>query len=118
VLLGEHTDWIASYQGKSSEYLAKGVTIVCATNEGLYAKCSRHLNDASSNTSDTLLFESLDNHNVASQFEAPLHIDHLSEIALRGFFFFCSHFFFVPVSLLRYVNVTVLIYCDFNALQC
>lgn len=39
-ILGEHTDWIATYRDNTlTASLAVGITIVCATNEGLYGQC-------------------------------------------------------------------------------
>lgn len=37
-VLGEHSDWAANYR-ESNPHIAFGMTIVCATNEGLYARC-------------------------------------------------------------------------------
>lgn len=38
-ILGEHTDWAGEYR-ELNPTISYGMTIVCATNEGLYAKCS------------------------------------------------------------------------------
>lgn len=43
-ILGEHTDWSAEYDS-----ISKGVTLVCATNEGLYSKCSSYVNNIDNN---------------------------------------------------------------------
>ncbi len=39
-ILGEHTDWIANYRA-SCPHLHAGHTLVCATNEGLYARVKK-----------------------------------------------------------------------------
>lgn len=38
-ILGEHTDWAGQYRAENPD-LPKGVCVVCATNEGLYARVS------------------------------------------------------------------------------
>lgn len=40
-VLGEHTDWAGESRGRNHA-VAYGITVVCATNEGLYATCSAH----------------------------------------------------------------------------
>ena len=39
-ILGEHTDWICSYRDRNP-FLDIGLCLVCATNEGIYARVSR-----------------------------------------------------------------------------
>ena len=40
-VLGEHTDWIAGYRSINRR-IARGLTLVCSTSEGLYARCSTY----------------------------------------------------------------------------
>lgn len=40
-LFGEHSDWAGSFRRFNSA-IEPGVTIVCGTNHGLYARVSRH----------------------------------------------------------------------------
>jgi hypothetical protein len=54
-----------------------GMTIVCATNEGLYARCSAW-------ATGHLKFSSTSFTKVRRQVEIPLDIDELSKIALEG----------------------------------
>jgi galactokinase len=41
-LLGEHTDWAGEYRA-SNPHISCGATVVCATNEGLFARCKRDM---------------------------------------------------------------------------
>lgn len=83
-ILGEHTDWIASYRNNPqlSSPLEKGVCIVCATNEGLYARCTENLD------TQTLSYSCIDNNGAVSEFELTLNdAASLSQLASRGDFF-------------------------------
>ena len=93
-ILGEHTDWIASYRQKADEEvhycegialpkLEKGVCIVCATNEGLYARCwKQHCHQP---TLSMITFECTDNNGNTKSFESSLHLDDLLTHASKGY---------------------------------
>eukprot|EP01038_Epipyxis_sp_PR26KG_P011605 gene11605-15543_t len=68
-ILGEHTDWTAEYK-QDNPLIENGVTIVCTTNEGLYATC-QEVTD-----SNSLRFIHSDIHNEEHEFS----INNLTDI--------------------------------------
>lgn len=75
-ILGEHTDWAGGYRSSDSS-LSIGRTVVCCTNEGLYASCRRY--------KPQLCHYSTDRH--VESFDEPLTESILSSIAATGEFY-------------------------------
>lgn len=79
-ILGEHTDWICSYRDANAT-LPYGLCLVCATNEGIYAKAN--VIDGNSNSSLKLIFS----HAEKGTYNVPLEASWLEEEAQKGSFF-------------------------------
>eukprot|EP01033_Poteriospumella_lacustris_P016091 gene16091-11514_t len=86
-ILGEHTDWSAEY-GRADGDVPDGYTLVCATDEGLYARCSR-------SDEATLRFERAE----GPQFVAEFSEEALLPIAREGGFW--SYVAGTAVAMLR-----------------
>ena len=81
-ILGEHTDWAGQHRLKNPS-VSVGATIVCSTNEGLYAKCSYY-------KQGKIKFDSISFLKEQNSFEYDLVIDELILLAQKGGFFSVS----------------------------
>ena len=79
-ILGEHTDWICSYR-ESNATLPFGMCLVCATNEGLYAKAN--VKDDEGKSGLVLTFT----HAEKGTYNAPLDEKWLEKEAQKDTFF-------------------------------
>ena len=79
-ILGEHTDWICSYR-ESNATLPFGMCLVCATNEGLYAKAN--VKDDEGKSGLVLTFT----HAEKGTYNAPLDVKWLEKEAQKDTFF-------------------------------
>ena len=78
-MLGEHTDWAAEYMNQNPS-LCKGHTIVCATNEGLYARMHPY-------QPNILRFDHTEEDGTTKSTELSYDREKLDEVAKRGGFF-------------------------------
>jgi hypothetical protein len=78
-ILGEHSDWAAEYRDINPT-VAYGMTLVCATNEGLFAKCRGY-------TSGHMKFEFVNGNGNIETFDVSLNVAELIKRAELGGFF-------------------------------
>jgi len=78
-ILGEHSDWAAEYRDVNPT-VAYGMTLVCATNEGLYAKCRGY-------TPGHMKFEFVNGNGNIETFDISLNVAELIKKAEVGGFF-------------------------------
>jgi galactokinase len=77
-ILGEHTDWGAEYRDRNPA-VAYGLTVVCATNEGLYASCS-----SMGTAPGCLRFTSVSYNGALNIIELNLDISELNKVAAES----------------------------------
>lgn len=77
-LFGEHSDWAGSFRRFNSE-VAPGVTIVCSTNQGVFARVRKH-------PSALILTTTTDKGEVVGPVELPMNPVKLLEVAQEGGF--------------------------------
>lgn len=77
-LFGEHSDWAGGYRRVNAE-LEKGYTLICGTNQGLYANVKSHPNQL-------IVKTTLDDGTQKGPFELPMEKELLLEEAMRGGF--------------------------------
>ena len=78
-ILGEHSDWAAEYRDINPT-VAYGMTLVCATNEGLYAKCRGY-------TPGQMKFDFVNGNGNIETFDMSLNVTELLKKAELGGFF-------------------------------
>lgn len=75
-LFGEHSDWAGGFRRFNSD-LTKGYTIVCGTNQGIYARASR---------SEKLTLQTVTDKGVQHNFECAMDAPTLLRVAQEGGF--------------------------------
>jgi galactokinase len=78
-LFGEHSDWAGSFTRFNAD-ISPGVTIVCGTNQGLYARVRRH-------PSHLVITTTTDAGEKVGPFELELNTEKLLACAQEGGFF-------------------------------
>ena len=78
-ILGEHSDWIGEFRDVNPT-VSYGMTVVCATNEGLYARCR-------GSTPGQLTFAFTLPDGKVETLDAPLNVSELTRMAAAGGFF-------------------------------
>lgn len=75
-ILGEHSDWGGSFRDRNHA-VPYGVTVVCATNEGLYASCREY-------RPERIRFASTDYKGEQCVMEISLDVDELTKVAAES----------------------------------